>query len=409
MGADGALDHAIGLALRGVVDCVREEELKQRLQQSAREGVPLRVKLGLDPTAPDVHLGHAVVLRKLRQFQDLGHEAILLLGGATAVLGDPTGKDKMRPRLTESQVAANAQTYLDQAGHVLNLERLKVANNADWYQKFGFQQFIELGARSTVAQMIERDLFQRRLQDGNPIGIHEFLYPLLQGWDSVELNADIELGGSDQLFNLLMGRDLQSQVGQRPQVCLTMPLLVGLDGTQKMSKSLGNYIGLTFEAEEIFGKVMSIPDELMENYFLLLTDLTEDEIQKQLALHPREAKANLGERLASWLRGEDAGRAAREHFDRVFKERQVPKDIPEVMIPTSDTVDGGIGIVALLVKVGFAKSNSEARRLIQGKGIRVDGTVVEHLETEVDVRAEPMLQAGKRRFVRVVCKRNGDD
>ncbi len=386
--------------LRGVVDCVQQEDLKKRLEKAYQQQRPLRVKLGLDPTAPDIHLGHTVVLRKLRQFQDFGHQAILVIGGATAVLGDPTGKDKMRPSLTAEEVQANAQTYLDQAAKVLDASRLEVVNNGDWFLKFGFQEFIQLSSRMTVARMLERELFQRRMKQGNPIGIHEFLYPLLQGWDSVEIRSDVELGGTDQLFNLLVGRDLQEQADQAPQVCMTMPLLVGLDGEKKMSKSLGNYIGLTFEPQDMFGKVMSIPDALMRTYFLLLTDLDEAEIDRRLAGHPREAKGGLAEIIVTWLHGSAAAAQSREHFNQVFQRKEVPDDIPEIELAEEEASGGAMWIVPLVVRLGFAKSNGEARRLIQGRGVKIDGDVVEDLDRQVDLTGRPLVQVGKRRFAR---------
>ena len=399
---DPEVQRELQSLMRGVVDCVREEDLGRRLQKARSEGRPLRVKLGMDPTAPDLHFGHAVVLRKLRQFQDQGHQAVLIIGGATAMLGDPSGKDKTRPQLTREDVAAHAQTYLDQAHKILDPERLEIINNADWFLGFDFAALLELASRMTVARMIERDLFQRRLAQGAPIGIHEFLYPLLQGWDSVEVRADVELGGSDQLFNLLVGRDLQAQKGQAPQVCMTTPLLIGLDGKNKMGKSLDNYIGLTFTPEDVFGKVMSLPDEQIRPYSVLLSDRTDEEIDARLAGHPREAKASLAADLTAMLHGTDAAESARGHFVRLFREKEIPEDIPVVVVEKDACKDGKIWIVDLVRLLGFESSNGRARRLIEQRGIRIDGQVIVDVELQVDLGSERLVQAGKRRFARVV-------
>jgi tyrosyl-tRNA synthetase len=399
---EAGVQNQLDTVLRGVVDCVTREDLERRLRRSAETSRPLRVKLGMDPTAPDLHLGHAVVLRKLRQFQDLGHQAVLVIGGATAMLGDPTGKDKMRPQLSREDVRDHARTYLEQAIKVLDGRSLEIVDNSDWFLGFGFQDLVRLASRMTVARMVERDLFARRLRTGTPIGIHEFLYPLLQGWDSVEIRADVELGGSDQLFNLLVGRDLQEQEGQEPQICLTLPLLVGLDGQQKMSKSLGNYIGLTFDPADVYGKIMSIPDEQMRSYFLLLTELPEARIEAELGRHPRECKVELATRLTALLHGDEAAAAAREAFDRVFKERRLPDEIEQVELSHEEAEGGRIWIVSLLLRVGFARSGSEARRLIRGRGVKLDGEVVEDPDHKVEVGSERVLQVGRRRFVRVV-------
>src|SRR5688572_23426685 len=311
-------------------------------------------------------------MRKLRQFQDCGHHAIFIVGGATAMLGDPSGKDKTRPQLTREQVDQNAKTYLEQAFKVVRREEergsIEVLNNADWLLKIDFPGFLRLCSKMTVARMVERDSFTKRMKEGTPIGIHEFIYPLLQGQDSVEVRADVELGGTDQLFNLLVGRDLQSDSGQAPQICMTTGLLPGLDGRQKMSKSLGNYVGLTFTPDDVFGKVMSVPDALMPTWFNLLTDLDEKRTAELAGRDPREAKALLAQTVTAWLHGEAPSREARARFDHVFRDRQVPEDVPHVALPASELDGGRLWIVKLLVRLGFASSNGEARRLVAGRG-----------------------------------------
>ncbi len=400
------VERQSALLLRGVVDCVQAEDLRKRLRASIAAQRPLRVKLGFDPTSSDLHLGHAVVLRKLRQFQDLGHHAVFIVGGATAMLGDPSGKDKTRPTLTREQVEENAKTYLAQAFKVVRREEVRgeieVRNNADWFLAQGFADFIRLCSKMTVARMVERDNFTKRMKEGLPIGIHEFIYPLLQGQDSVEVRADVELGGTDQLFNLLVGRDLQSDAGQASQICMTTHVLPGLDGVHKMSKSLGNYVGLAFSADEVFGKVMSVPDALMGTWYTLLTDLAEEEWRALAASDPREAKAALAARLTDWLHGAAAGSEARARFDRLFRDKQVPDDVPTVALPAAELVDGRLWVVKLLVRIGFAASNGEARRLLEGRGVKLDGAVVADDKLEVDLRREVLVQAGKRRFARVV-------
>lgn len=404
-------ERQVALLMRGVVDCVQADELKKRIASALRNGRPLRVKLGFDPTSSDLHFGHAVVLRKLRQFQELGHHAVFIVGGATAMLGDPSGKDKTRPQLSNEQVEQNARTYLAQATKVVAQEekwigggsgRLEIRNNADWFLKQGFSDFIRLASKMTVARMIERNSFTKRMKEGTPIGIHEFLYPLLQGQDSVEVKADVELGGTDQLFNLLVGRDLQADAGQAPQICLTTKVLPGLDGVQKMSKSLGNYVGLTFAPDEVFGKVMSVPDALMATWYMLLTDLADEEWAGLASRDPREAKAKLAERLTDWLHGAPAGGEARARFDKLFRDKEVPDDVERTTLPDAELADGRLSIVKLLVRLGFAASNGEARRLVGGRGVKLDGALVADDKLEVDLRREVLVQAGKRRFARVV-------
>ena len=402
------------LLLHGVVDCEKREELSKRLAKSIASGKPLRVKLGLDPTSTDLHLGHAVVLRKLRQFQDLGHHAIFIVGGATAMLSDPSGRDKTRPQLTREQVEANAQTYLEQAFKVVRRDEehgaIEVVNNADWFLGKGFGDFIRLCSKMTVARMVERDSFAKRMAAGTPVSIHEFIYPLLQGQDSVEVRADVELGGTDQLFNLLVGRDLQADAGQAPQVCITTPLLPGLDGKQKMSKSLGNYVGLAFTADDMFGKVMSLPDALMRQYAELLTarfaaGAGAAEFERLAAADPRAAKAALAEEITASFHAKEAAQAARQRFDRVFRDKDIEGEAPVVSIPAADVPTGKLWIAELLLKLGFVATSSEAKQLIAGRGVKVDGEAVVDWKAEVDLTLGPLVRAGKRRFARVVLGR----
>ena len=379
---------------RGTVDLVTGEELRRRLASGRR----LRVKLGWDPTGPEVHLGHCVVLRKLRAFQDLGHEAILIIGDGTAMVGDPTGRQKQRPPLTTVEIDRNLERYREQAGRVVDLGKAEVVRNGDWFRAMTFADTIRLAARGTVARMIERDYFAQRMKKGDAVGIHELLYPLMQGYDSVQVRADVEIGATEQLFNLLVGRDLQAEEGQEPQVCLTTPILEGTDG-RKMSKTYGNFIGVLEPPREMFGKVMSIPDRLLPSWFSLLTDLSDEEVKALLAPgeNPRKAKARLAREIVAGFHGAETSRGAEEEFDRVFREGGIPSEIPEVSLPQER-----IGIVDLLVKTKCAPSTSEARRLVAGKGVRVDGAVVDSIERELTLpEGGVLLNVGKRRFLRV--------
>jgi tyrosyl-tRNA synthetase len=367
------------------------------------------VKLGIDPTATDIHLGFAVVLRKLRQFQDLGHTAVLILGDFTALVGDPSGRSSTRPQLTEEEIAANAATYVEQIKQILAPEPLEVHRNATWLGAMQTADVMRLAATTTVAQMLERDDFQKRYASGTPISLMEFFYPLLQAQDSVEVRADVELGGSDQLFNNLMGRHLQVARGQEGQVVLTLPLLVGLDGTQKMSKSLGNYVGITEPPPEMFGKLMKVPDELMPQYFALTTAWPPErvrEVQGALRagdLRPVDAKRLLGRTVVDLYHGDRAGDAAEAEFDRVFKSHDAPTDVAEHVLDVDEAVDGRIRLAAVLRQAGLASSNKDGRRLIQGGGVKRDGDPV----TDSDVSFEPseldgaLLQVGRRRWARI--------
>jgi len=390
---------------RGVVEVYSLEELRSRLAECYAAGRQMRVKLGMDPTAPDIHLGHTVVLRKMRQFQDLGHKAVLIIGDYTARVGDPSGQNKTRPVLTGDEIDANAATYLEQAGKVLDLapEKLEVRRNSEWLAGLGFSDVIKLASSMTVARMLERDTFDLRYKAGDPIGIHEFLYPLMQGYDSMMIEADVELGGTDQTFNNLVGRDLQRGAGRPPQIVVIMPILVGLDGTDKMSKSKGNTIGVTDEPADMFGKVMSIPDALMRNYYELLTTVGEAEIDRLTGgdVHPREAKARLAGLIVEAFHGAEASRAAAAEFDRVFADRQLPSDMPEVTLTNADLGDGGIWIAALVTQCGFARSNSEAMRLVKQGSVSLGGEKVSDERGKVAPRDGAVLKVGKRRFARL--------
>ena len=382
-------------------------ELKQRLIDSAAANKPLRVKLGMDPTAPDLHLGHAVVLRKLRQFQDFGHKAVLIVGDFTAMIGDPTGKKKTRPVLSSEQVQQNAQTYFEQAGKILDTspERLEIRRNSEWLAQMNFADALKLAQQMTVARMLERDTFSERHKAGEAIYIHEFMYPLMQGWDSVMVHADVELGGTDQTFNNLVGRDLQIARGQKPQIVMIMPILTGTDGRQKMSKSLGNYVGVADAPNEQFGKTMSIPDELMPQWFNLCTPLPADRIQSLIdpaQTHPREAKEVLGRLIVEQFHSAPAAQSAAEDFRRRFAGGELPSEIAQHIISAALLKDGRIGVLTLIKEAGFAPSTSEARRLVEGGGVIFAGRKISDPKEQLTIEGEPVLQVGKRRVCRVV-------
>ncbi len=396
-------EKQLELLRRGAAEIISEEELLDKL----REGRPLRVKLGLDPTAPDIHIGFAVVLRKLRQFQDLGHEAILVIGDFTALIGDPTGKKQTRPMLTPEEIQRNAATYRAQYSRILDPDRTRVVFNSQWLAPLTLADVVRLCSKTTVARILERDDFTARWKEGSPIGLHELLYPLCQAYDSVALHADVELGGTDQKFNNLMGRDLQREFGQAPQVVLLTPLLPGLDGVEKMSKSLGNYIGINEPPQEMYGKVMSIPDGLMLTYFELCTEVPMDEVRaigeglRAGRLHPRDVKRRLAREIVAVWHGPQAAQAAEEEFDRVFARDELPSEVPEVELRRAELDEGKVGVVQLLRMVGLVSSNSEARRLIAQGGVSVDGRRVADPELRVEVRTGLVVRVGKRRFVRV--------
>jgi tyrosyl-tRNA synthetase len=391
------VEEQLRVISRGIVDLVEEKELAEKLARSRREGRPLRVKLGIDPSSPDIHLGHSVVLRKLRDFQRLGHRAIVLWGTATAMVGDPTGKNKTRPQLTREQVEVNKRSYRDQVGRVLDVTAIEERENGEWFDRQSFIDCVKLAAGFTVARILERDSFAERFRAGEPISIHEMIYPLMQGWDSVELRADVELGGTDQLFNLHRGRDLQERAGQEKQVLITTPLLVGLDGKEKMSKSLGNHIGVTDAPNEMIGKVMSLPDGPMRDWFTLLTDLPLATVEATLTGHPRAAKLELARGIAAAYWGEAAAAEAVAQFDRVFKDGGRPEQIEERVIDAQSLEDGGVQLAALLVAIGFCSSKSEARRLVEQGGVRVD----DRKQTDPLLRLTSgryLVNAGKRKW-----------
>lgn len=395
--------EAMALIRRGTDTFLIEEEFEQKLARSKATGEPLRCKLGLDPTAPDIHIGHTVVLNKLRQLQDLGHQVIFLVGDFTAAIGDPSGRNATRPPLSREQIEANAQTYLNQAGMVLDLERTEVRYNSEWSNALGTTGLIQLASRYTLARLLERDDFAKRYAEQLPIAMHELLYPLMQGYDSVALKADLELGGSDQRFNLLVGRELQRQYDQEPQCILTMPLLVGLDGVQKMSKSKKNYIGITDPANDMFGKVMSITDDLMWNWYDLLSLRSNAEIaqlKKECAegRNPRDAKVLLAREIIERFHDKAAADAAEAEFNARFQKGAVPNDIKDVTVAAPT---GEIGIMQLIKAAGLAPSNAEAGRNIDQGGVRIDGESVRDRTLKIQAGAEFVLQVGKRRWARV--------
>jgi tyrosyl-tRNA synthetase len=402
------VSEQMAIIRRGVVDILLEKELQEKLEKSARTGVPLKIKAGFDPTAPDLHLGHTVLLHKMRQFQQLGHDIFFLIGDFTGMIGDPTGKSETRKPLTREDVLKNAETYKEQVFKILDPEKTRVVFNSEWLAKLSGPDMIGLASKYTVARMLEREDFSNRFANQLPISIHEFLYPLIQGYDSVALKADVELGGTDQKFNLLVGRELQREWGQLPQTVITMPLLEGLDGVNKMSKSLGNYIGINEPADEIFGKIMSISDDLMLRYYELLSDtpLAElDELKtsvKSGSVHPMEAKKQLGREMVSRYHGTSAAAQAEENFVKRFRDNQTPEDMPEFRTAISDLAENKILLCKLLCSTDLVKSNSEGRRAIQQGGVKINGEKVSDENLEIPCVGEYILQVGKRRFARVV-------
>jgi tyrosyl-tRNA synthetase len=396
------VDEQLELLERGVADLVDRNQLRAKLQRAQETGTPLTVKTGFDPSTPDLHLGHSVLLHKMKHFQDLGHRVVFLIGDFTGMIGDPTGKNTTRPQLTRDEVMENARTYERQVFHILDRDATVVDFNSRWLGKLGSDGMIRLAGRYTLARMMERDDFRTRFASNQPISLHELLYPLAQGYDSIALEADVELGGHDQIFNLLVGRDLMKEEGMEPQVVLTVPLLVGLDGAEKMSKSLGNHIALEDPPREYFGKTMSIPDSLMWDWYLLLTDLPEPEIAdlRQRVdsgeLHPKKVKENLAFRLTADYHGKEAAEIARAEFDKVFSSGGLPDEIPSVEL------EGPVGLQAVLIHAKLASSKNEARRLIQQGAVSIDSEKAQELFLELEKRAEPYLfKVGKRRFAQV--------
>jgi tyrosyl-tRNA synthetase len=389
---------------RGTVEIFNENELAQRLEEAAKEKRRLRVKLGMDPTAPDIHLGHTVVMRKMRQFQDMGHKAVLIIGDYTARIGDPTGQNTTRPMLSPEQIDANAKTYIAQAGKILDTseDKFEVRPNSEWLADLRLADIIKLTSSTTVARMLERDTFEIRYKAGDAISMHEFLYPLMQGYDSVMVRADVELGGTDQTFNNLVGRDLQRINNQKPQIVITMPILVGLDGKDKMSKSKGNYIGVTDSPKDMFGKIMSISDEMMENYFTLLTDIPAEKIKELVdshKTHPKKAKVFLGQTIIKQFYDDAAAQTAADEFEKVFAQKQVPQDMPEIKIPGEP-----LAAAKLLTACNLVASGGEAKRLIAGGGMSIDGEKITDPNKLITPANGQIVRAGKLKFAKLAVK-----
>lgn len=393
---------------KGVAELISENELVEKLKKSQRENKPLIIKLGLDPTAPDIHLGHTVVIRKLKAFQDLGHQIIIIIGDYTGMIGDPTGKSETRKQLTREEVLKNAETYKTQIFKILDPEKTIVRFNSEWLAPLNFADVIKLAAKYTVARMLEREDFKNRFSNNLPISIHEFFYPLMQGYDSVALSADVELGGTDQKFNILMGRTLQKEYGQSDvQIGLFMPILEGTDGIKKMSKSLGNYIGINEEPNEVYGKTMSIPDELIIRYFELVTDIHPDEIEKMKqqikegTVNPRDLKMRLAREIVALYHGQDASAKAEEHFKSVFQKGALPENIEEVLISSSELPNGRIWIAKLLTMMGLAPSTSEARRLLTQGSVKINEEKFDQANADIEIREGDIIQVGKRKYAKV--------
>jgi len=396
-----AIAEQVDQLKRGTVEIFTEAELAEKLTDAAKASRQLRIKLGLDPTSPDIHLGHTVVLRKMRQFQDLGHKAILIIGDYTALIGDPTGQNATRPILSPEQIRENAKTYFEQAGKILNTseEKLEIRYNSEWLEKLTLIELIKIAAKKTVAQMLQRDTFKKRLQADVDVYTHEFLYPLMQGYDSVMVKSDVELGGTDQTFNNLVGRDIQKVYGQKPQIVITMPILVGLDGNEKMSKSKGNYIGVTDEPNDMFGKIMSISDDMMENYFTLLTDQTIEQIEELVnpdKTHPKQAKVLLGKTIVRQLYNDLASQAAAEEFNKVFAQGQLPDEIPDVDIPAEP-----VAASKLLLHCKLVSSGGEAKRMIKQSAAGIDGKKLDDPHAEITPKDGMIIRVGKRKFARL--------
>lgn len=401
-----SVEEQIKIISKGAEEIINIEDLEAKLKKSQKEGKPLTVKLGLDPSAPDIHLGHTVVLRKIRQFQDLGHNAVIIIGDFTGMIGDPTGRSKTRKQLSREQVLENAKTYERQIFRILDKDKTIVRFNSEWLSKMNFADVISLASKYTVARMLEREDFKNRFNSHESIGIHEFFYPLMQGYDSVMLKADVELGGTDQRFNILMGRTLQKDYGQECQVAVLMPILEGIDGVEKMSKSLGNYIGIDESPEDMYGKVMSIPDNLIIKYYELVTDVHPDEVKRIKAVlesgevNPRDIKMKLAHEITRLYHGNEAADEAERRFVSVFQKKEIPDDLPLVKINDSMLFNGKIDIIKIITNVGFAPSNSEARRLVAQGAVKVNGKKIESLN-DVNIQNGDVIQVGKKNFVKV--------
>ncbi len=391
------------LIKRGAFEIIPEDELVKKLENSLNKNIPLNIKLGCDPSRPDLHIGHSVVLRKLAQFQELGHQAILIIGDFTGMIGDPSGRNVTRPSLSLEETRQNGLTYFEQASKILHKEQTKIVYNSEWLGKMSFEDVIRLASKYTVARMLERDDFTKRYKNGEPISLHELLYPLAQAMDSVAIKSDVELGGTDQKFNLLVGRDIQREFGIEPQVILTMPLLVGTDGVEKMSKSYNNYIGVSDSPGEMFGKTLSIPDELIYTYFELATDISNkelSEIKNQLdeqRVNPRDLKRHLAKVVIGMYHSREASVEAEKEFDKIFIQKEIPDDIPEIKL----NQNSGIGILDLIVKVNFAASKGDARRLVTQGGVWINGEKISDINMEITLERPIILKVGKRKFIKI--------
>lgn len=400
------IDQQMELIKRGTSEIIPEEEVIEKLKKAEKENKPLKVKLGCDPTRPDLHLGHSVVLRKLAQFQQLGHQAILIIGDFTGMIGDPSGRNATRPPLTFEEARENAKSYWEQASKILDPKKTKIVYNSDWLGKMNFEDVIRLASRYTVARMLERDDFTKRYKTGIPISMHEILYPLAQAYDSVAIESDIELGGTDQKFNLLVGRDIQREFGLEPQAIITMPLLVGTDGVEKMSKSYDNYIGIDDSPRDIFGKTLSIPDELIYTYYELTTDISLEELADVKTklndgkTNPRDIKRALAKTLVTMYHSKEAAQKAEEEFDRIFIKKDIPDDIAEKIFDKTKSLN----ILDLIVNVNFAPSKGEARRLVQQGGVSINGDKITDVTYDVVFNGEQILKVGKRKFLKLIAK-----
>ncbi|MCA2005638.1 MAG: tyrosine--tRNA ligase [Ignavibacterium sp.] len=401
-----SVNEQMDLIKRGAVEIIPEDELVQKIEKSIKTGKPLNIKLGCDPSRPDLHIGHSVVLRKLAQFQQLGHQAILIIGDFTGMIGDPSGRNSTRPALTLEQTRINGESYFQQASKILDKNKTKIVYNSEWLGKMTFEDVIKLASKYTVARMLERDDFTKRYKAGEPISIHEFLYPLAQAMDSVAIQSDVELGGTDQKFNLLVGRDIQREYGVEPQVILTMPLLVGTDGVEKMSKSYDNYIGISDPPEQIFGRTMSIPDTLIYTYFELATDVSNERLKEiKTALedgktNPRDLKRELARKLVSMYYDEDTALRAQEEFDKIFIKKEIPDEIDEFNIEENREIN----ILDLLLLVNFAPSKGEAKRLVLQGGVSIDGEKVSDVHQNIKIKSGMILKVGKRKFLKLTEK-----
>ncbi|MFO7445466.1 MAG: tyrosine--tRNA ligase [Ignavibacteriaceae bacterium] len=399
------INEQMDIIRRGTSEIIPEEELVQKLQKSLKEGKPLKIKLGCDPSRPDLHIGHSVVLRKLANFQQLGHQAILIIGDFTGMIGDPSGRNKTRPALSLNETREHGQSYFEQASKILDKEKTKIVYNSEWLSKMSFEDVIKLSSKYTVARMLERDDFTKRYKSGEPISIHEFLYPLAQAMDSVAIESDVELGGTDQKFNLLVGRDLQRESGIEPQVIITMPLLVGTDGVEKMSKSYNNYIGISDTPQDIFGKTLSIPDKVIYTYYELATDIPNSELKNvkekldDTSVNPRDLKRALARTLVKMYYDETAAVNAQEEFDKLFIKKEVPDDIPVKEINNSQ-----INILDFLLEIKFVASKGEVRDLIKGGGIKINGEKLTEFIIAFNPGEEKIVQVGKRKFIKIINK-----